>query len=91
MLKLGFKAAYAFRPALIQPLRGIKSRTPSYRILYTLLGPLMPVFKAVLPSQFTTTERIGQAMINVVTKTIKAYTTAGSGPKTNQVTAESKA
>ena len=32
--RLPFKAAYAFRPGVIQPLHGITSRTPSYRNFY---------------------------------------------------------
>ena len=43
LLALGFKAAYMFRPGYIQPLQGIKSRTPAYRILYALFSPLYPL------------------------------------------------
>lgn len=68
LLKLGFKAAYMFRPGLIQPMKGIKSRTASYRAFYTAFGWLLPVVKAVLPSTITTTERLGIAMINAVKK-----------------------
>lgn len=66
LLKLGFKAVYAFRPGLIQPMKGIRSRTPSYRAFYAALGWLMPVMKAVVPSGVTDTERLGQAMIKAV-------------------------
>jgi uncharacterized protein YbjT (DUF2867 family) len=68
LLRLGFKAAYMFRPALIQPMKGIKSRTASYRAFYAGFGWLLPVVKAVLPSTITTTERLGVAMINAVKK-----------------------
>lgn len=68
LLKLGFKKAYMFRPGLIQPLKGIKSRTASYRAFYLAFGWLLPVVKAVLPSTITTTERVGLAMINAVRK-----------------------
>ena len=61
--RLPFKAAYMFRPGAIQPLHGIRSRTPGYRLLYQLAAPLLPLVKAVLPNQITTTERIGRAMI----------------------------
>lgn len=64
LLKLGFKAAYMFRPGLIQPMKGIKSRTAAYRAFYMAFGWLLPVVKAVLPSTITTTERLGIAMIN---------------------------
>lgn len=68
LLKLGFKAAYMFRPGLIQPMKGIKSRTASYRIFYAAFGWLLPVVKSVIPSTITTTERLGLAMINAVKK-----------------------
>jgi hypothetical protein len=54
-----------FRPAVIQPLHGIRSRTTLYRILYAVTGVLLPLLKAVFPNQITTTERIGRAMIPV--------------------------
>jgi uncharacterized protein YbjT (DUF2867 family) len=68
LLKLGFKAAYMFRPGLIQPMKGIKSRTASYRMFYAAFGWLLPVVKSVIPSTITTTERLGLAMINAVKK-----------------------
>lgn len=68
LLKAGFKAVYSFRPGLIQPMKGIKSRTPSYRAFYTAFGWLMPVMKAVAPSGVTDTQRLGLAMINAVKK-----------------------
>ena len=36
LLRLPFKAAYMFRPAGIQPLHGIKSKTKLYRMMYAL-------------------------------------------------------
>jgi uncharacterized protein YbjT (DUF2867 family) len=58
--------AYMFRPGFIQPLHGARSSTRLYRVLYTVLRPLFPVMRATLRSSFTTTERLGRAMINVV-------------------------
>ena len=63
-----FKAAYMFRPGIIQPLHGIQSRTRLYRIFYILAAPLFPVINALFPKSVTTTERIGQAMINAVVR-----------------------
>jgi hypothetical protein len=65
LLALPFKAAYMFRPGFIQPLHGIRSRTPLYRVLYAVLSPLFPVWNALLPDQVTTTERLGRAMLAV--------------------------
>jgi uncharacterized protein YbjT (DUF2867 family) len=66
LLALPFKAAYMFRPAGIQPLHGIKSKTRSYRIFYYALWPVLPLLRVVLPSAMTTTERMGLAMLNLV-------------------------
>lgn len=66
LLKLPFKAAYMFRPAAIQPLHGIVSRTKLYRAFYAVMGPLFPLLNVLLPGTVTTTEKIGRAMINAV-------------------------
>lgn len=58
--------AIVFRPGLIQPLHGITSRTRAYRALYAVLGPAFPVLRALAPGVVTTTERLGQAMIESV-------------------------
>jgi len=65
LLHLPFKAAYMFRPAFIQPLHGIVSKTKLYRILYIILGPFYPVLKTLFSKYITTTERVGRAMIKV--------------------------
>ena len=58
-------SAYMFRPGFIQPMDGIQSKTPSYRIFYKLLSPLMPLLRWALPNQVLTTREIGQAMLAV--------------------------
>lgn len=65
LFELPFGAAYMFRPALIQPLHGIKSRTTLYRFFYAALRPLMPLLKLLFPGYVTTTEKVAQAMITV--------------------------
>jgi uncharacterized protein YbjT (DUF2867 family) len=65
ILALPFKAAYVFRPAFIRPMHGITSRTRSYRILYAIVRPVVPLVAALFPGQVTTTERLGRAMLNV--------------------------
>ena len=42
LLKLPLNA-YAFRPGFIEPMDGIESKTPSYRLFYKVLGPLLPL------------------------------------------------
>jgi hypothetical protein len=63
LLSLPFKAAYMFRPGLIVPLHGIKSRTRVYRIIYSVGAPLFSLLHAALPKYTTTTEKLGRAMI----------------------------
>ena len=65
LLRLPFRAAYMFRPGIIQPLHGIRSKTRLYRVLYAVMAPVLPVIKALLPNQVTTTEQMGRAMIRV--------------------------
>ena len=65
LLNLPFKAAYMFRPGFIQPLHGITSKTKSYRILYAIAKPVLPVLKVLFPRHITTTEQLGRAMIKV--------------------------
>jgi uncharacterized protein YbjT (DUF2867 family) len=57
-------AAYMFRPGMIQPLHGVKSKTRSYRILYQITGPLLPLLRLAFPNLVLTTEEIGRAMLN---------------------------
>ncbi|HEY4910000.1 MAG TPA: epimerase, partial [Methylomirabilota bacterium] len=54
-----------FRPAMIRPVHGIVSKTKLYRLLYLLLGALLPLLGALFPKYVTTTERVGRAMLNV--------------------------
>ncbi len=62
---LPFKALYVFRPSIIQPLHGIRSRTKLYNALYPVLWPVIMVAKLVRPASVTTTERLGRAMLNI--------------------------
>jgi uncharacterized protein YbjT (DUF2867 family) len=63
LLRLPLKAAYMFRPAFIQPLHGIKSKTALYRIPYAILGPFNSLILKFFPKYATTTEVLGRAMI----------------------------
>src|SRR2546423_2281024 len=65
LLKLPFKAAYMFRPAGIQPLHGIRSKTAWVQTSYVVAAPLLSLLNHVAPSYMTTTEQIGRAMIKV--------------------------
>jgi uncharacterized protein YbjT (DUF2867 family) len=63
--RLPFKAVYLFRPGVIQPLHGAVSKTMSYRVLYALGKPLLPLLRKVFPGVILTTEGMGLAMLRV--------------------------
>lgn len=65
LLGLPFKAAYMFRPGVIQPLHGIQSKTSSYRILYTVMSLVLSLLRRLLPQYVSTTEALARAMIQV--------------------------
>jgi hypothetical protein len=64
LLKMGFKQAFMFRPGMIIPLRGIKSRTKSYQFMYDYFMWLVKLTKSVSPNSVVDTTQIGLAMIN---------------------------
>jgi uncharacterized protein YbjT (DUF2867 family) len=57
--------AYMFRPGIIEPMDGIQSKTPAYRVFYKLAKPLLPLLRRALPNQVLSTRDIGQAMLAV--------------------------
>src|SRR5262249_47021343 len=65
ILALPFKAAFMFRPGYIQPVKSARSKTAWVQALYSVVAPFYPVFRRVAPKQFTSTEAIGKAMIQV--------------------------
>jgi len=64
ILATGFQDAYMFRPGIILPERGIRSRTPLYNALYMLLRPFHGILKK--RESVTTTTAVGRAMIHSV-------------------------
>jgi uncharacterized protein YbjT (DUF2867 family) len=65
LAELPFKALYIFRPGLIRPLHGIRSRTRLYNVLYPILSPLMLAIDLIRPQLITNTERVGRAMLHI--------------------------
>jgi uncharacterized protein YbjT (DUF2867 family) len=63
--RLPFKAVYLFRPGIIQPLHGIRSKTAAYRVFYAWTGPLLTVLRRLAPQWVLTTDSLGRAMIAV--------------------------
>jgi uncharacterized protein YbjT (DUF2867 family) len=65
LLRLPFNAACMFRPGMVVPLDGIKSKTPLYNFMYSVLAPVLPLVRRLAPKYITTTEIIGRAMLKV--------------------------
>lgn len=65
LLRLPFKAAYMFRPGMIQPLHGIRSKTPLYDAAIFVLKPVLGLGFRLWPNRVTTTEKVGRAMLAV--------------------------
>jgi uncharacterized protein YbjT (DUF2867 family) len=65
LLQMPFKAVYLFRPAYIQPLHGIRTKTRWYGALCAVMRPFYPVLKMLFPNYVTTTECVGHAMLKV--------------------------
>ena len=61
LTKLPFKAAYAFRPGFIKPIKGLKNGYSVSKIL----GVIYPVLKALFPKYVCTLRDLGLAMIQV--------------------------
>jgi hypothetical protein len=68
LLRLPFKAAYMVRPGAIQLLHGVRSKTPAYRVRYSLIAPLLPLLRRMFPDLILTTDQIGRTMLAVVRK-----------------------
>ncbi|HEY1815288.1 MAG TPA: hypothetical protein VGG74_23230 [Kofleriaceae bacterium] len=60
-----WKHAFVFRPGMIRPLHGIRSRTRMYNVLYPLLWPFMQLARVIAPGSVTSTERVGRAMLKI--------------------------
>ena len=62
--QLPFRGVYLFRPGVIQPLDGIRSKTVSYARFYSLVSPWLSLVRRVLPNAIVTTRDMGKAMLN---------------------------
>jgi uncharacterized protein YbjT (DUF2867 family) len=54
------------RPGFIRPGPGIRSGVRAYRAAIAMFAPFAPLLVKVFPSWFTTSERLGRAMLRVV-------------------------
>jgi uncharacterized protein YbjT (DUF2867 family) len=65
LMRMPFRSAFMFRPGVIQPLDGIRSKTRVYRIGYVLMAPVLPLLRRAFPNSVSTTCEIGRAMLGV--------------------------
>ncbi len=65
LIRLGFKAAYMFRPGIILPLHSVRSKTAVYRIAYTAAKPVFWLMQRLTPQWVVTSVQVGQAMLSV--------------------------
>jgi hypothetical protein len=60
LMKLPFKAIYAFRPGMLKPTVGQKNTLKYYKYL----GWLYPILKAIIPNSASSLQELGLAMIH---------------------------
>ena len=63
LLQAGFSRVFLFRPGVIQPLHGVRTKSHLYRLVYAVLGPLISLAKRLLPRHIVTSEELGRAML----------------------------
>ena len=57
------KGLSIFRPLIILPSHGEKSRTRAYRFIYSAFGPLMRPFQKIFPQYITTSEKLARSLL----------------------------
>ncbi len=63
LIAMGFSGVFMFRPGYIQPMKGVRSKTALYQVIYNVVGPLYPLMHLLVPSYVTTTIDLAHAMI----------------------------
>lgn len=66
LMKLPFKKVYNFRPAMLEPTKGLKNTLS----LYKYFGWVAPILRLLAPNQICTLQQLGKSMIYV---TINGY------------------
>jgi uncharacterized protein YbjT (DUF2867 family) len=65
LLSMPFRGVYNFRPGYIQPLKGVRSKTRLYALMYGILGPFYHVLRRLFPGSVTDSVTVGRAMLRV--------------------------
>lgn len=55
---------YAFRPGIIRPTHGARSKTRLYNSIYTAVSPLLSLMERAAPKYVTSSDRLGRAMLH---------------------------
>jgi hypothetical protein len=63
LMRLPFRSAFMFRPGVIQPLNGARSKVAWIHAFYVVLGPVLSGLRALFPRSLLSTEVIGRAML----------------------------
>jgi uncharacterized protein YbjT (DUF2867 family) len=66
LLAMPFERAYMLRPGLVRPMHGALPRGRWSKVLYALAAPVYPFLRRLLPSQLTTNEEVGLAMLELL-------------------------
>lgn len=61
LMKLNFKAVYAFRPGFMKPTPGLKNT----KSIYTFINWFYPIGRKLSPNNYCTLRELGLAMINI--------------------------
>ena len=64
LLQMGFGRAYMFRPGMIQPFDGIRAKSNTVNVMYSIFRPVYFLLKR-FPGMVTDTRRLGKAMVRV--------------------------
>jgi uncharacterized protein YbjT (DUF2867 family) len=63
LLRLPFRGAWMFRPGVIIPRRGVRSRTRLYQAFYSTLGWTLPLLRRLAPGQVVDSVELGRALL----------------------------
>ena len=63
LLALPFRGTFMLRPSFIQPVDGVTSRTPSYRVFYAIISPLLSPLRRMAPGAVITSADLARAML----------------------------